>query len=161
VIVFDGSKIVGASTGLPLKKEIEGLQKPFIEKHIDPNSIFFFSESVLLKAYRGRGIGHHFFDIREEYALQLKEFEQISFCCVSRPEHDTKRPKDYLPLDDFWRKRGFVSHPEMCYQFQSKDSDDEEYTEKTMVFWIKDLHLHPASCGKRAEAKNYTMSFAT
>jgi len=143
VIVFDGSTIVGASTGIPLENEIEEIQKPFLEKNLNPSSIFFFSESVLLKAYRGRGIAHHFFDLREEHVLSQKKFDHISFCCVSRPEHDPKRPKDYLPLDDFWRKRGFTLHSEICYPNIWKDLDDQVPSEKTMVFWIKDLHQIP------------------
>ncbi len=68
VVVFDGSEIVGVSTGIPLENEIEEVKKPFIESKLEISSYYYFSESMLLKKYRGRGLGHHFFDEREAHA---------------------------------------------------------------------------------------------
>src|SRR5258706_14299229 len=61
VIVFDGSEIVGAATGLPLQYETETVKKPFLEQKLNVPSFYYFGESLLLKNYRERGISHHFF----------------------------------------------------------------------------------------------------
>jgi GNAT superfamily N-acetyltransferase len=138
VLVFDNSEIVGASTGIPLSIEVQEIQKPFKEKKLDIPSYYYFSESLLLKKYRGRGIGHHFFDEREAHVHKLKKYKHICFACVERGE-DTHKPSDYMPLDDFWKKRGYVKHPELIAHFPWKDIGEHEETDKPLVFWIKDI----------------------
>jgi hypothetical protein len=139
VIVFDGSTIVGASTGIPFHCESEAMQRHFQHHRQDPASFFFFSESLLLKPYRGRGIGHHFFDLREEHVLQLKQFPRICFCSIIRPADHPKKPIDYMPLNDFWRKRGYTEHPEMQYSLTWQDHHEKKPTEKSLIFWIREL----------------------
>lgn len=138
VIVFDGSEIVGASTGIPLDLEEPFLQEAFLEHDLDPASFFFFSESILLKPYRGRGIGHHFFDIREEHVRKIGRFDHICFCTPLRPEGDPKRPSDYIPLNDFWRKRGYAQHPELQCTVSWKEIGQTRPSNKTMTFWVKE-----------------------
>jgi hypothetical protein len=139
VIVFDGSAIVGASTGLPFNRESAELQKPFIDRHIDPSDYFFFSESLLLKPYRGRGIAHHFFDLREQHAQSCNQFKHICFCSINRPQDDPKRPEDHLPLNNFWRKRGFTEHPDLHCSLNWKDITDKKPSSKRGTFWIRTL----------------------
>jgi GNAT superfamily N-acetyltransferase len=137
VIAFDGDKIVGASTAIPMKFETEELKKPFIEHGYDLDEVFYCSESVLDKHYRGLGIGVRFFDERESHAKELGGFKHITFCCVERPADHPRRPADYVPLDKFWNKRGYVKHPELNTTYVWKDLDDEMETPKPMTFWLK------------------------
>lgn len=139
VLAFDGTTIVGASPGIPLENEIEPLQTPFINNGLDVSSFYYFGKSVLLKKYRGRGIWHHFFDLREDHVKRLEKFRHICFCEVSRPEDHPKKPPDYLPLEDFWRKRGYVKHAEMKGELAWHDIEEKAESPKTMLFWIKDL----------------------
>lgn len=140
VIVFDGSTIIGASTGLPLLLENKGVQKPLRERNMEIEKLFYFEESVLLPQYRGRGIGHHFFDYREDHVRKLKKFDAICFCSVDRPENHPKKPSDYLPLNDFWRKRGYIQFPEIKCFLSWKDVDEEKKTTKPLTFWMKSIH---------------------
>lgn len=71
VLARDGSRVVGASTGLPLADEDDSFQRPFLERGIPVHEVFYCAESVLLAEYRGRGLGHHFFDEREAHARAL------------------------------------------------------------------------------------------
>ena len=64
VLAFDGDKIIGASTAIPLKYETDDVKKPFIENGYAPDDVFYCGESVLNKAYRGLGIGVKFFEQR-------------------------------------------------------------------------------------------------
>ena len=139
VLVFDGSEIVGASLGIPLEHESDLIKKPFKERKLDIASFYYFGESTLLKKYRGRGIGHHFFDHREAHVSKLKRYKQICFCSVVRPEDDSRVPNDYMPLDDFWKKRGYVKHPEMLTMISWKDIGRTKLSVKPMVFWIKNI----------------------
>jgi GNAT superfamily N-acetyltransferase len=139
VIVFDGSMIVGSATGIPLECEDARIQQPFLKGRLPSESFFYFDESVLLKEYRGRGIGHHFFDLRETHAKNLKRFQQTCFCSLIRPEDHPSKPVNFIPLDNFWRKRGYTPHPEMQCKLAWKDIGQEEETEKLLTFWLKKL----------------------
>ena len=139
VIIFDGQKIVGASTGLPLEDESEEIKKTFIEHGSNPADYFYFGESILIQSYRGRGLGHHFFDIREAHVAHLKRFKHICFCTVIRTQNHPRRPSDSMPLETFWKKRGFTEHPHFRGTLSWKDLDEEKETAKPMIFWTKDL----------------------
>lgn len=137
VLAFDGETVVGASTAIPLQRETEEFKRPFIEHGYDPARVFYCAESVLQKQYRGLGIGVRFFEEREAHARELGGFDYIAFCCVQRPDDHPRRPKDYVPLDKFWNRRGYVKHPELYTPYTWKDLDEETPSPKTMVFWLK------------------------
>lgn len=137
VLALDGEHVVGASTALPMRDETHELQKPFIEHGYDLNEVFYCSESVLDKNYRGLGIGVRFFEEREAHAAELGGFKHITFCCVERPADHPRRPADYVPLDAFWNKRGYFKHPELRTEYVWKDLDDTEESPKPMTFWLK------------------------
>lgn len=137
VIAFDGDTVVGASTAIPMKYETDELKKPFIEQGYNLDEVFYCSESVLDKDYRGLGIGVKFFEQREAHAEELGGFKHICFCCVERPADHPRRPADYMPLDQFWNKRGYVKHPELNTIYSWKDLDDVDETPKPMTFWLK------------------------
>ncbi len=136
VLVQDDERVVGASTGLPFEHETPELKQPFIEAGQDPSRIFYFGESVLLPAYRGRGWGVEFFRQRENWARKLGRFALLTFCAVQRPADHPRRPFNYRPLDGFWKKRGF--HPTgKSGTIAWKDLDEKEETAKPMKFWEK------------------------
>ncbi len=137
VLALDGDKVVGASTALPMKYETAELKKPFVEQGYNLDEVFYCSESVLNKNYRGLGVGVRFFEEREAHAADLGGFQHITFCCVERPADHPRRPADYVPLDKFWNKRGYFKHPELTTAFVWKDLDDTEETPKPMTFWLK------------------------
>src|SRR3569832_104054 len=47
VVVFDGPKIVGVSTGTPLGEHPTPLQKIFLEKNFDPDEFYYFGVCTL------------------------------------------------------------------------------------------------------------------
>lgn len=100
VIARDGDQVVGASTALPLLEHGENLAPVFAQAGLDPERVYYFGESVLRAAYRGRGIGHAFFD-RREAAAREHGFAITAFCAVVRPVDHPSRPKDYVPHDAF------------------------------------------------------------
>lgn len=135
---FDGEALVGASTGAPLSEHADDFAAAFNGTQINLDTVFYCAESVLLPAYRGRGVGHAFFDGREAHARALG-FEKSAFCAVTRPANHPLRPKGYAPLDPFWRKRGYTPLPGVIARFSWKDHDQAAETMKPLQFWIKDL----------------------
>ena len=139
VLVFDGPKIVGASIGAPFESQEEEYLKIFREKGLNPAKYFYFGQSVLEEPYRGRGLGHHFFDIRENHVRHLKRFSGICFLSVVRTNNHPEAPKDYSSMASFWEKNGYIKHPEFTCQKLWKDLNEEKESPKTLMFWTKDL----------------------
>ncbi len=141
VLVFDGDAVVGASSGLPMVDESEEFRRPFESRGYQVERIFYCGESVLLPEYRGRGLGVRFFEEREAHARSLGRFDLITFCAVERPADHPRRPADYVPLDAFWQRRGYVRHPELKAHYSWQDLDETSESPKPMVFWCKTLEL--------------------
>ena len=139
VLVRDGGRVVGASSGLPLEAEPPNAIEPFLAHGYDPRRIFYYGESVLLPEYRGRGLGKRFFEEREAHARGLGRFEIACFCAVQRPADHPRRPAGYAPLDALWNRQGFVRHPELQTTFSWRDLDEDQASPKPMVFWLKPL----------------------
>jgi GNAT superfamily N-acetyltransferase len=137
-IVFDDSKVVGATTAIPLLQETEEFKKPFIKHGYDLAKIFYFGESLLYPQYRGQGIGVRFFEERERQARAYGA-TIAAFCAVERPENHPLKPTGYQPLHKFWRKRGFERKPMLQTSYSWRDVGDVEETYKPMVFWLKGL----------------------
>jgi GNAT superfamily N-acetyltransferase len=140
VLALDNGQVVGASTGLPMLRETANIKRPFMARGHDLSRIFYFSESVLLPAYRGQGIGLRFFEARERWSIQ-HGFEQAVFCAVIRPLEHPLRPVHYIPLDAFWEKRGFQKMEDYTCQIAWQDHDETEETPKTLAFWGKWLTI--------------------
>jgi GNAT superfamily N-acetyltransferase len=139
IVARDGAVIVGASTCLPLADETDNVQAPFRAVGIDPERVFYFGESVLLPALRGRGVGVAFFREREAHARAVSLCDYAAFCAVERPEGHPARPETYEPLTVFWSRRGFTRRPDLRCTMRWKDLGDASETEKTLVFWMKSL----------------------
>lgn len=139
VLAFDGDRVVGASTGIPLTDETAAFQQPFVERGIDLRRVFYFGESVLLPEYRGQGLGHRFFDEREAYARRLGRFDTTAFCAVVRAADDPRRPAGYRPNDVFWTKRGYVRQPDMRCAIEWKEIGVAAPTVQQLAFWLRGL----------------------
>ncbi len=138
VLALDGEHVVGASTGIPLADADAEFQTPFIEQGIPVDSVFYFGESVLQRAYRGQQLGHRFFDQREQFAKALGK-TITAFCAVERPEKHPMRPQDYTTLECFWQQRGYSKKTAMQTFYEWRDIGDPEPTAKPMIFWLKSV----------------------
>jgi GNAT superfamily N-acetyltransferase len=139
VAAYDGEEIVGCATAAPMAEVEAQFAEPFRDRGMDIARIFYCGESVLLAAYRGRGLGHAFFDHREAQALRLGRFTHVAFCAVMRPRDHPLRPKDYVPLDAFWGRRGYAKADGLVCRFTWKDIDQPGETEKPMQLWMRAL----------------------
>lgn len=139
VAAYDNDKIIGVSTGYPLASQSEELKQVFKKSKRDVNDYFCLAESILLKQYRGKGIGGKLFDQREALAKGFKQYKYISLFTAVRSLDDPKRPKEYRPLGPFWSARGFCKHPELTFEVPYKEIGNDKETLHKMVFWIKEI----------------------
>lgn len=135
---YDG-RMIGVSTCLPLVKADEAFQRPFIEANYDLSKIAYFGESVLLPEFRGQGIGHQFFELRERWAIN-HHFSINAFCSVIRTDDHPARPENYRLHDSFWIKRGYQRHHELIAKLDWPEiqvSDNVPKISHDLVFWLK------------------------
>lgn len=138
VLAMAGGEVVGASTGLPMADEDDAFRVPLQQAGIDIDRVFYCGESVLLPAWRGRGIGHAFFDAREAHARALGGFAYCAFAAVDRESDDARRPPGHRDNDVFWRKRGYVRRDDIRMQLPWRECDRGE-TDHTLTFWLRPM----------------------
>ena len=131
-----GGPIIGAATGAPMEHHAADFAAAFAGRPEPLSEIFYCAESVLLPGFRGRGLGHAFFDAREAHARALG-FRWSAFCSVIRPADHPARPAGYQPLDAFWRKRGYAPLPGVIARFRWRDVGAAEDTAKPLQFWMR------------------------
>lgn len=144
IVARDGDAIVGASTCLPLVDETEAMQAPFRNAGIDPGSVFYFGESVLLPAWRGHGAGVAFFAAREAHAMAVSDAGFAAFCGVIRDPADPRRPAGAVPLDAFWGKRGFAPRPGLICRMRWREIGQDREAENALQVWMKRLRETPS-----------------
>jgi GNAT superfamily N-acetyltransferase len=139
VLAEAGGEVVGVSTGLPLVDADSSFREPFERAGLSVAEWFYFGESVLDPAWRGRGVGHRFFDLREAHAVKLG-YSKACFCAVERLPGHPLEPSDYRPHDRFWEKRGYLKQPGLHARFSwpQVDSAGAE-VENELVFWTRNL----------------------
>ena len=138
VIALDQNKVVGASSAIPLEFETIEFQKPFLENGINIKDVFYFGESVLQVAYRGRGLYRHFITEREAAAKEYGS-KLAAFAAIERPLDDPKKPEDYVPLNSVWKYFGYKKYPKLCMYYEWKEIGEVLQSPKPLVFWLKKL----------------------
>lgn len=141
VAAYDGQDMVGASTAAPMAEHADEFAAPFEAAGYNLGDVFYCGESVLLKSHRGHGVGVAFFAHREAQAARLGGFRYSTFCRVVRPDDHPLKPADYVPLDGFWRKRGYAPAEGIVATYAWKDIDRPSKTVKPMQFWMKTLGM--------------------
>lgn len=139
VAALDGDRLVGATTAVPLADEDAALRAPFAAASIDADAVFYFGESLLLPAYRGRGLYRRFFDEREAHARSFGAYHTAAFAAVVRPADHPMRPAGERPLDPVWRHFGFAPRDDLIASFPWRDIGEDAETAKPMRFWVKAL----------------------
>ena len=136
-LCFSHGTLVGACTAIPLADEEESFQRPFVRNGIDPKTLCYYGESMLLPELRGRGIGRDFMARRERHARSLAGVTHAAFCAVIRKA----TPAGYRSLEPFWESVGFRKIPGLETEYSWKDIGEAAETTKRMQFWMKKLEM--------------------
>lgn len=144
VIAKFENQIIGVSTCMAMMEADPAFQAPFIAAGYDLEKICYFGESVLIPEFRGHGVGHRFFDLRENWAISQHLTTQ-TFCAVLRPDDHPARPVDYRPHDAFWNKRGYARHDHLIAELDWPEigSEPNACTKHQLVFWLKPQSTDP------------------
>ncbi len=135
---FDAGMLVGASTSTLMEDHAEAFSDPLRQIGLPVGDILYGAESVLLPAYRGQGLGHRFFDLREAHARAMGR-GHVAFCSVVRPAEHSQRPGSYRTNDAFWAGRGYRPLPGVMAEFAWKDLGEPAESVKPLQFWMRKL----------------------
>ena len=138
VAAFDGDTLIGASTSTRMEDHAEAFAAPFQSTQIALTDILYGAESVVLPPYRGLGLGHRFFELREAHARSLGR-AYVAFASVKRPDAHPLRPDTFRTNDAFWTSQGYAPLPGVVAEFGWKDLGDREETIKPLQFWMRRL----------------------
>lgn len=138
VLVFDAGTLVGASTGLPLADAADAIRQPFADAGVDVERVFHCGGSALLPAYRGRGLGHRFFDERESHARMLGDFDRMAFCAIDRAPDHPRRPPFGRDNQAFWQRRGYRPHADLKIVLDWSEPG-EGVVPHTLTAWFRPL----------------------
>ncbi|WP_312320454.1 GNAT family N-acetyltransferase [Stenotrophomonas sp.] len=140
VLALDEADVpVGASTGMRLVEAEAAIRAPFQQAGIAEENIFYCGESVLLPTYRGRGLGHRFFDEREAHARRLPGVRTSAFASVVRATDDPRCPADYHSNHAFWQGRGYREHPQLRATLGWKEVGATAQRDHALTFWLREL----------------------
>jgi GNAT superfamily N-acetyltransferase len=138
VLVYDGNKVIGGVTGMPLSLENAETKGPFIENQLDLATVFYLGEILLYPEYRQQGLGKRLETFIVDYAKGLG-FKEIALCSVARNATHPQAPAGYYSATEIWPKWGYESRAELVTEFSWQDVGDDKETKKPMNYFTKSI----------------------
>ena len=135
---IESGRLIGASTSTPMEDLSPEFAAPFNAMGLPRSDILWGPESALLPAWRGQGIGHRFFALREAHARSLQR-SRVAFASILRPDNHPLRPAAARTNDAFWRRLGYAPLEGFVVEFGWKDVGSAEETLKKLQVWMKAL----------------------
>ncbi len=139
IIALDHEKVIGVVTGVPVAESMDEIKALFHEKKIPTDGVYYLGDIVLLKEYRKRKIGRDLFKAFEKSVRSTGKYQTMALCEIDRSRTNLKKPADYIPLETFWTRQGFIKHPNLIAHFSYQEIGNEEMTLHPMIFWTKEL----------------------
>jgi hypothetical protein len=128
VAAYDGDRMVGAATGMPLTDHADDFAAAFERADIDMKDVFYCAESVLLSEYRGQGAGTCV--LRPEGGARARlGFSARSPSAAWCARRSSRAARGYRPLDGFWRARGYAPLDGVVAHFGWRDIGAAEETQ--------------------------------
>lgn len=139
-LVFDGEKVIGAATGIPLIESRDLYQQAFKDNgEADLSGIYYLGELVLLKSYRGAGTGMKLHEGFENLVRSSSKYHKIALISIDLPAEDLRKPADYRPIAPFWQKLSYQQQPNIYFIAPWVNVGEKTESMHRMVFWTKSL----------------------
>ena len=138
-ITFDGNKIVGAATGIPLTEAWTKYQEPLQEKGYDLSTVYYLGELALLPEYMGKGFGKQLVKEIEKFA-KTQNYSILAATQIDDSKIQTRKPMGYTSHEDrILSSLGFQKHPEINFVSLWTNVKETTKSPHTMFYWIKSL----------------------
>lgn len=143
-LLFDNEKPIGVAIGMPMNAMRESYKKPILNssEKIDIDSIFYLGEFLLLKGYRGKGLGKQMYIEFERLVKAKENFKTICFCKIFESDNHHLMPTNYKSLNDFWTKLGFKQQENLSFSVFWRNVFEVEDSPHKLVYWMKSLPIN-------------------
>ncbi len=136
-IAFDGENAVGLAVGMPANETSKLFKQPLLKNAYDLSTIFYLEVFGLNAKYLGQGIEEAMFEKIAHFAS--KNFKTIALSEFDDSSDISRRPKGYIPRENFWKQLGFIAHPAIKFRLAWKNINENERTAHFAVYWLKSL----------------------
>lgn len=138
LLVLDGDEVVGFSNSIPLNDEMEEIKAPFIKNKIDISKYLYIGEMMIKEKYRNKNLSNIIAKYHEEHAKE-KNYSNMVFMTVIRPDDHPLKPENYRPLEPLWKSLGYRILEEMKIKIPWKQIDGDIPQENQLEVWSKEL----------------------
>jgi len=138
-LLFENDYPIGVAIGMPLNEMREQYMDPFITARPQENcdELFYLGEFVLLKEYRGRGLGKEMYLELEDLVRENRNVKKMCFCKIDETNSEPTIPENYRSLDGFWEKLGFDQCDDVAMEAYWHDIGQIEASSHKLVYWLK------------------------
>jgi len=136
-IVFDNKKAVGLGIGVPMLETRDSYKDSLLKAGYHLKDLFYIGEFGLNSTYHDQGIEEKMYKKIESFA---KYHKYTSFCLWEI--ENSSDPNKSLKSDirtAFWRKVGFIRHPELKFSLFWTNIGNTNPTAHEAIYWIKNL----------------------
>src|ERR1700722_3489588 len=98
-LFFNNNQLVGAAIGMPMNEMRDKYKLPLVNARPEENfdQLFYLGELLLLKEYRGQGLGKQMY-LEFENTVRELAFTKICFCKIDESEQNPLAPENYKSL---------------------------------------------------------------
>ncbi|MBE2888900.1 GNAT family N-acetyltransferase [Geobacter anodireducens] len=114
------------------------MRDPFKSTPYSPENVYYIGELLFRLPYRSRGLGRRLLTSMESHIRSLGSFHVIVCATVERPLDHPCRRHEYIPINNFLDRTGFVRLDGITTHFTWMEIDGARHNH-TMQFWMKDL----------------------
>jgi len=137
-LAFADEKAVGIAAGIPMSQRRNRYDQTLLEHGYDPDALFYLGEFGLKPEYQGRGIEEVMYQSIEDFARKNRNLTTICFWEIANSLDLSQRHSGYLPKEDFWKKLGFIRHPELNFVIFWTNINESQDSPHSAVYWLKE-----------------------
>lgn len=134
VFAWDGDKVVGLATGIPLTDSWDKHAVPLRQKGIDVSKAYYLGELVVLPEYRGQGIGYRMGETIEQFA-RSHGYTLLALMSIDEALMEAPPPQGYISSACTFRKLGYTKHPEIYLDSTWINVGGTAPLSHRMVYW--------------------------
>lgn len=138
ILAYDGSAVIGATTGMPFIHEDAQLRDAFAGTALPLDEVYYVGELLFRPAYRNSGLGRKLLDRLGIHIRSLGRYRTLTCATVERPTDHPLRPRDYIHITRFLARTGFARLSGVTTHFIWRETDGVK-RDHPMQFWSKDL----------------------
>lgn len=138
-LLFDKDRPVGVAIGMPINEMREKYKGPFMNArpHENLGEIFYLGEYLLLKDYRGKGLGKEIYLEFERSVKKNQNMKKICFCKIDESNQTNLEIENYKPLDGFWVKNGFKKCDDITVSVDWQNVGELNDSPHILIYWLK------------------------